>query len=448
MTEKQAKRIFKKFNNASDVIRCPNGKANTKKLLHSYARAAVNLYGIISCNELLDIFNEQNNEHIEYKDIYTFLLPLVLKEGWYCFYKHYIVHYSFFTDFEQADYLLEIQSEKPRYIPDRSTFLQYADEYYTDNDNLLNIYLYISDHFGRTKHIYQIFNEIEEYIMYSNDIGGLTDILQKIDFMVDDEKQIQDFINMITDAKNNTRIWENKGYTPIELCDIMKEQNKKIIKFPVYEKRKIERNELCPCGSGKKYKNCCSVFEDKKEAQLSSEECREFYEMWYGLLSFVNDKKNILNIRITTDYPNNINDVKLHKVREVLWSNPELIEEYIKKVALTKEKIDILKLWKTNHIKGMFFVLEYKPEYAVAITSNENGEDRLYGIKGISNPISNILQRNLPIQIETVLLPFKGKIIYDTYIVTFQIKYLEGVKKFFKEIYDKAIEYGIITCLE
>ena len=207
---------------------------------------------------------------------------------------------------------------KTAVYPDRSTFLQYADEYYTDNDNLLNIYLYISDHFSKTKKAYQIFNDIKNYILYGNDIGGLTAILQEFDFMFDDEKQIQDLINKIADAKNNTRIWENKGYTPIELCDIMKEQNKKIIKFPVYEKRKIERNELCPCGSGKKYKNCCSVFEDKKEAQLSSEECREFYEMWYGLLSFVNDKKNILNIRITTDYPNNINDVKLHKVHSIM----------------------------------------------------------------------------------------------------------------------------------
>ena len=32
---------------------------------------------------------------------------------------------------------------------------------------------------------------------------------------------------------------------------------KNIKKFPTIGKPKIGRNELCPCGSGKKYKKCC-----------------------------------------------------------------------------------------------------------------------------------------------------------------------------------------------
>lgn len=48
MTEKDAKKIFEQYNRTADVIRCPNGRAIIRKLLDSYARAAVNLYGIIS----------------------------------------------------------------------------------------------------------------------------------------------------------------------------------------------------------------------------------------------------------------------------------------------------------------------------------------------------------------------------------------------------------------
>lgn len=44
----KAKKIFEQYNRASDIVRCPNGRAVTRKLLDSYARAAVNLYGIIS----------------------------------------------------------------------------------------------------------------------------------------------------------------------------------------------------------------------------------------------------------------------------------------------------------------------------------------------------------------------------------------------------------------
>ncbi len=138
----------------------------------------------------------------------------------------------------------------------------------------------------------------------------------------------------------------------------------------------------------------------------------------------------------------------VHKVREVLWEKPEMIDEYIGEAELPQEKIDILKLWRRNHKKGMFFILEYQPEYAVVIASNEQGEDRLYGIKGISNSVANTLRRGLLAQIETVLLPFKGKIIYDSFISSMQIGYAEGARAVFQEMYDKAIKYGIITSLE
>lgn len=92
--------------------------------------------------------------------------------------------------------------------------------------------------------------------------------------------------------------------------------------------------------------------------------------------------------------------------------------------------------------------MEYRPEYAVVLASDEQGEDRLYGIKGISNSVANTLRRGLPAQIETVLLPFKGKIIYDSFISSMTIGFGEGAKAAFCEMHDKAIRYGIITSLE
>jgi len=33
------------------------------------------------------------------------------------------------------------------------------------------------------------------------------------------------------------------------------------VKKPVVKKQKVGRNDLCPCGSGKKYKKCCGIDE-------------------------------------------------------------------------------------------------------------------------------------------------------------------------------------------
>ena len=448
MSEENAKKIFEQYNRMSDIVRCPNGRAIIRKLLDSYAKAAVNLYGIISRDDFIDIFNKQNVDQTSSEELYILLLPLVLKDGWYCFYKEYIVHYLFFNNFDHADYLLEHQADKPRYIPDKDEFLKYVIEDYTDNDHWWNVHRFMLDVFGYSKDTSEGYEEVREYITYSDGIRELGSILDRHNLIFSGEKQLQEFINLIMLAKNNTRIWENNGHTPSETHEILSKLNKNIVKFPTLQKPKVRRNDPCPCGSGKKFKKCCALFEDTKTAQLSSDECRLFYETWYGLMGFVNERMGVIKAKIKPEYPNAVSDMLVHKVREVLWQKPELVDEYISETELPQEKIDILKLWRTSYIKGMFFLLEYQPEYAVAIAPNEQGEDRLYGIKGISNSIANTLQRGLPAQVETVLLPFKGKIIYDSFMSSMSIGFAEGAKAAFREMYDNAIKHGIITSLE
>jgi len=165
-------------------------------------------------------------------------------------------------------------------------------------------------------------------------------------------------------------------------------------------------------------------------------------------MGFINEKLNVVDANIKAEYPNDVSDEIIHKVREILWENPQLIDEYISETNPDKEKIDVLKLWKTNHKNGMFILLEYQQDYAVALAPNEKGEDRLYGIKGISNSISNVLRRPLPLTIETVILPFKGKIIYDSFIIPMPLAYGKGARAAFKEMHDKALKHGVITSLE
>jgi len=448
MNEEKASKIFEQFNRRSDVVRCPYGRASTRKLLDSYAMAAVNLYGIISRDDLVNIFNKQNVDQTNTKEIYTLLLPLVLKDRWYCFFKEYLVHYWFFTDFNQVDYLLEHQAGKPRYIPEKDELLNYVDEYYNDNDHWKNVRRFMWNVFGYSTAASECFEEVRNYITYGDGIKELGPILDSHNLTFSSEKQLDEFLDLTMHAKNNTRIWKNNGYTPSEMRDLLSKRNKNVVALPTLHRPNIGRNDQCPCGSGKKYKKCCAMVDDAKTAQLTATECRLFYETWYGLMGFVNDRKRVITAKIKPEYPNAVSDVRVHKVREVLWENPQLIDEYISETALPQERIDILKLWRTNHKKGMFFLLEYQPEYAVAIAPNEQGEDRLYGIKGISSSVANTLRRGLPAQIETILLPFKGKIIYDSFISSMQVGFAEGARAVFRRMYDNAIKHGIITSLE
>ena len=452
MTESKAQEIFERYNPADAVIRCPNGRAAVRNLLDLYAKATVNLYGVISKKEFAEIFNRQNAEQITPDEIVTLLLPLVLKHKWYCFYKEYIVHYWAIEDFAFADSLILEQGDKPRFIPEKDELLKYENQYYESEiqaSSWNKLHEFVVKEWPDNKQIYRFYNELKEISVFSTGIQGLSELLRKYSLVFSGEKQAQTFFNLLMEAFNNTRLWSNKGYSPNEMRKLLEKRFPKNdpSQIIVPERKKIGLNDPCPCGSGKKYKKCCRLIEESKTAQLSRSECALFYETWYGLIRFVNKRKKVIDAVIKPVYPNPVSDEQIYKVREVLWKNPKLIDDYLDAVSLPDDKATLLMAWRDYHIKGMFFLVDYKPEYAVVIGSNDQNEDRLYGVKGISRPLSDALQRELPIQLETVLLPFQDKIIYDSFMSLMSIRFAEGAKRAFREMYENALAHGIITQL-
>lgn len=63
-------------------------------------------------------------------------------------------------------------------------------------------------------------------------------------------QETEELYGLIGRFNRNLPLWMLKGYTPSQLEQLPK-------RTVVREGQKIGRNDPCPCGSGKKYKNCC-----------------------------------------------------------------------------------------------------------------------------------------------------------------------------------------------
>jgi len=72
-----------------------------------------------------------------------------------------------------------------------------------------------------------------------------------------------------------------------------------------------------------------------------------------------------------------------------------------------------------------------------------------YGVIGISNPIDLLFSSSmLPVYVDAVLLPFRGKIIYDSLIIPYNISLGSGIKKGLNQDYRESKEkYGTITTI-
>lgn len=221
------------------------------------------------------------------------------------------------------------------------------------------------------------------------------------------------------------------------------------VQLPIIQKAKVGRNELCPCGSGKKYKKCCAIIQIGGRAQLSDDERELFYEIWHKLLDFVNRKCNIINMYIDQICLNYHDDLQLCKIRGKLWEEPNLIDAFLKEVrSLSADECAILQSWRTGFIKSEFVLMGYMSKYSVLMSIQSGKPCKLYGVKGINSSIAETMHQQLPVMLETVLLPFKDKIIYDSFMITDNIEFGGEVKNMFMKEYAKAErKFGIITQL-
>ena len=135
--ESQADMVVTVPSQISDVfLQLERGDFSKRKarydLLNSYAMATVHLYGVISQDDFVDIFNRQNSQKTSIEELFPILIRHIAVGAPYCFWEEYIVCDEFEeNDFQDVKDLLRQCDAKPRYVPEKKELLRYADwDYY------------------------------------------------------------------------------------------------------------------------------------------------------------------------------------------------------------------------------------------------------------------------------------------------------------------------------
>lgn len=104
---------------------------------------------------------------------------------------------------------------KPIKIDDLLKYLD--DNYYEDNDSKRNFKKYLKKHGISDEEIEEIILNISKMYRLGNTfIGATFGMLEDYGIEVT-EDNMQEILNYLTDIYNNTRIWNNNGWTPIEM---------------------------------------------------------------------------------------------------------------------------------------------------------------------------------------------------------------------------------------
>lgn len=240
------------------------------QLIHDYIVSLVNLYGIVHKEKVIEIYNEQNTDRIELTT-----LDKIIQEDADQLAKHFaFIEKNYFVQeavimFDDIDDELIKREGKPFYIPPKNELLKYKDEFYFEKTKQYDTLLqFITNHFtdGNKVEANEICEDIQ--LMCQDEFSPST-VFNQARITFGSEGQFRQALNLVIDLANNTRLWENNGFTPNELSQMYDESelhNRHMIDLSTKSQskqstvklsRKVGRNEPCPCGSGKKYKRCC-----------------------------------------------------------------------------------------------------------------------------------------------------------------------------------------------
>ena len=189
-------------------------------LLHRYALAAVNLYGLLPADELINIFNSQNAKKTDDEEVIDALIRFEVGHMGYCFWEGYITDEGFmYNNFEDTEDLIRLCGDKPRYIPKAKEFLKYSDwEYYERSSHTMKLFQFLQKELNApVEDVADMVMEMHHACVIEADLEFYTRFLADFDIIMT-EDQTARFFAIIMEVHNNARLWSNKGYTPNELA--------------------------------------------------------------------------------------------------------------------------------------------------------------------------------------------------------------------------------------
>jgi hypothetical protein len=136
-----------------------------------------------------------------------------------------------------------------------------------------------------------------------------------------------------------------------------------------------------------------------------------------------------------------------HKVRDALVEHLDLIDAFVEEnpYQLDSDHLDIVESWH-DLVAGEFYVLRHLKKYTVFLTAKE--PTIAYGVVGLSEPFEEVIQQPLPFLCRTVLLPFRGRIVYDGLLSGYNLIIGSNMTRELNDAYNTAKErHGVVTSL-
>jgi hypothetical protein len=173
-----------------------------------------------------------------------------------------------------------------------------------------------------------------------------------------------------------------------------------------------------------------------------------FFRLHRALMFFVNQRLKVIPNEVASpeEFSSLSPEVRL-KVRDAFLNHTDLIQAFVEEnpAHLTDDELDIVRSWQ-HLVHGKFYVFRQLKKYMVFLSTDK--QPIAHGVLALSQPFEELIGPYLPVLTETVLLPFKGRIVYDGLLSSYRISFGAGIRRSLNESFKEAkARHGIVTSL-
>lgn len=187
---------------------------------------------------------------------------------------------------------------------------------------------------------------------------------------------------------------------------------------------------------------------DAYSDRLSPEDYTLYLKLHQSLLVFTAQKRySMHSVKTMNDFPKLPLEEKL-KIRDGLMGKIALIDEFVTSnpYNFTAPELEVIKSWK-NYVKGEFFIVKYTKDGAIFLEETSK-DPKPYQVLALGNPLSEVISLPPPTRVTAVLLPFKGRIVYDGMIRTDRVIFGSGIARSIRAACDRAVmKHGLVKSL-
>jgi hypothetical protein len=181
---------------------------------------------------------------------------------------------------------------------------------------------------------------------------------------------------------------------------------------------------------------------------LEQHDLEIYFRLHRSLMFFVNQRLKVIPNRIASPEEFAILSPETRlKVCDALNANLDLIDSFVVENPsnLSADELDIVQSWR-HQAKGRYYIFRELKKHTIFLAANE--PCIAYGVLALSQPFEELIGPYLPVLVQTVLLPFKGVIIYDGLMSSYPLSFGRGIQRELNENFKIAKDqFGVVTSL-